>query len=207
MGAFLFRRSRSRRLNRGGGMVTYLPIPFASSLRITESGQTCAKDYYNINYAIYPAGTPITTFTGNEDRTAAEAVWTSVGTNPNPADPTDAMLSGSATVAAGATSVLTHINGPGEISELRLNVPGLNSQNAASLLSSLQLQIAWDGEANASVDAPIGDFFGTGVLNGTVQSAAGQGRTMETCTVTSRCHSHNPRRCGSSTAAPRRLPT
>jgi len=153
-----------------GGMVTYLPIQFQTSLKITEAGTVAAKDYYDIDYLIYPAGTAVTSFTGQEDRTAAEALWKSVGTNPNPPDATDTAVTGSATVAPGASTVLASITGPREISALTINIPGLGAQNALALLGSVRLQISWDGETTPSVNVPLGLFFGTGALNGPVRA-------------------------------------
>jgi hypothetical protein len=154
-----------------GGAVTYLPIRFAQSLKITEAGTPAAKDYYNIDYVLYPAGTAVTSFTGQEDRSAQDALWKSVGTNPNGTDPTDMTVTGTAaTTAPGATSVLANITGPRELTELRVTIPGLGSQNALGLLSSVRLQIAWDGETTPSVDAPLGNFFATGALNGPVRA-------------------------------------
>src|SRR6266567_6433884 len=72
--------------NSSGGLYCYLPIPFAKSIRITtnapSAGATTEHFYYNIGFHTYTPDTSITTWTGQEDSSAARALWNQAGIDP-----------------------------------------------------------------------------------------------------------------------------
>jgi Protein of unknown function (DUF2961) len=68
-----------------GGFVSYLPLPYASSIRITtnDPGTNASPSaYYDINYHSFAPGSPVATWTGLEDSTSALALWRNVGNDP-----------------------------------------------------------------------------------------------------------------------------
>lgn len=61
-------------------------------------------------------------------------------------------------LVAGATVPLAEITGAGEIRHIWVTI----SSPSPNHLRELVLRMYWDGEADPSVEVPIGDFFGTG---------------------------------------------
>lgn len=60
---------------------------------------------------------------------------------------------------AGETITLLDESGPGEISHVWITI----ASDEEFHLKKLVLRMYWDGEASASVEAPVGDFFGLGL--------------------------------------------
>lgn len=61
-------------------------------------------------------------------------------------------------IPAGATATLAKMQGPGVIAHIWVTI----SAQDRYFLRRILLRMYWDGEDNPSVEAPIGDFFGTG---------------------------------------------
>jgi hypothetical protein len=112
-----------------GGFVTYYPIAFARSLRITSIGAQ-SPDYYDINYARYSPDTVLVSFTGQEDATAARATLNAAGQNPIAPSSSDQTVQGTQTIASGSTTTLATLSGPAEITELRIDVPNISQASA-----------------------------------------------------------------------------
>jgi hypothetical protein len=165
-----------------GGYVSYVPLPFATSLRITVTPDQNLYD--NIDFHVFPAGTAVTTWTGGEDLTLARAIWSDSGTNPGASDaPTDAPTPtiSDFSLAPSFVQTLFDGDGPGEISALELRVPGLAPSPEvdagpdggaymtglgpmADVLAQLWITMAWDDETPPSVVAPLGSLFALGDL-------------------------------------------
>jgi Protein of unknown function (DUF2961) len=62
-------------------------------------------------------------------------------------------------IAGGETLTLMDENGPGTISHVWVTIASDDPEH----LKQLVLRMYWDGEATASVETPIGDFFGLGL--------------------------------------------
>src|SRR5690348_4666980 len=62
-------------------------------------------------------------------------------------------------VAPGATLTVLDADGPGMISHIWFTI----ATGEPYHLKRIVLRIYWDGEANPSVEAPVGDFFGLGL--------------------------------------------
>lgn len=114
-----------------GGVYCYVPLPFQRAIRITTTDQSSGI-YYNIDYHLFEPDSAIATWTGNEDTSAARRLWSSVGEDPKP-QAGEAIVSGTTTLAAGATQDLLDVAGPRQISSIKLNVPGLVAGQAASV--------------------------------------------------------------------------
>lgn len=150
-----------------GGMVCYVPIPYRVGCRIattwfppeSERYQHWPADwgYYQIAGHAYDSEDGVTTWTGAEDLSRVLDQWTHLGADPKR---TNALVSIAGTVAvpAGATSVLASINAPGCLAAVLLDP----EPHDAATLADARLQMLWDGRPEPAVDAPIGEFFGSG---------------------------------------------
>lgn len=134
-----------------GGFVSYLPMPFAKSLRITTE-RRCG--FYNAFYHLYPCGAQIATWTGKEDSSKVRKLWT------------DAMagrprgLPGKRQAVAGST--WSH-DGPGVITRLAVIADDGFAEDA-------RIVCEWDGQV--AIDAPLLAFFHQPLCGGTVRSLA-----------------------------------
>lgn len=63
------------------------------------------------------------------------------------------------TVAPGATETVLDVDGPGTIAHIWFTI----ADNEPYNLKRIVLRMYWDGETDASVETPIGDFFGLGL--------------------------------------------
>lgn len=106
-----------------GGAYCYVPLPFQRSIRVTTTDPSTSF-YYNIDYHLFDPDAVISTWTGNEDLSSARALWSNVGDDPkSPAGAT--VESGSTTIPAGGAADLLDLAGPGQISAIRLAIPGV----------------------------------------------------------------------------------
>lgn len=171
----LFGENAADRPIRGGasgGSYSYLPLPFAKSLRIMlrmPNLQSNARPYFHINYERYPAGTAVTSWARSPDAEVsnimarANAVWRNVAQ-------TQTALAGrlvwqkAALPAQQTTDVLT-VGGKGMINTfgVKLEVSEQNAVMRSVLLRSLILEAYWDGAAQPSIQVPLGDFFCNGL--------------------------------------------
>ena len=145
----------------GGGFTSYVPLPFKKSCKVILRGKHL--QFYDLNYAIYPADAPVETFTSTVSTTAASAVFNGgkakdltrfnvpSGTKLT-RHPIDAVL------PAGKNVTLLDTKKPGRIASLRLGP----SEAFVSKARDIWLRITWDGDAKPAVLCPIGDFFGYG---------------------------------------------
>ncbi|HTQ12170.1 MAG TPA: glycoside hydrolase family 172 protein, partial [Fimbriimonadaceae bacterium] len=148
----------------GGGYYCYVPIPYRKSCKIVLRAKSF--QFYDLNYATYPAGTAVRSFDpGDALRHAQEyAKATSVFaaqsldlTSFNV--PAGSRLSrhpfGSA-LAPGKSVTLFSSKKPGRIAALRIGPAEAFAGNGRDIL----LRITWDGAKTPAVLCPAGDFFG-----------------------------------------------
>ena len=155
------------------GWWSYVPIPFAKSLRIESKAPPVhpywgpRKLFYQINAETYPRTSPVESFPrefSEADHTAwksaAEAwaksvVWPSAdwsGTQP-------------LEIAAGATSVIYSAQGPAVLRSLSLHVAPASpsdwkARDREYLLQDAVLAVFYDDAQEPSIHVPVGDFFG-----------------------------------------------
>ncbi len=159
-----------------GGFFSYVPLPFAKSIRITATPN--ASVYFNIDYHTLPAGDSVATWTGAEDLSAVRAVWAAPGSDPK-RDAGGTAVESTFDLVPKETRPLFNGVGPGEISALELRIPGVvpptpdggtNAEAGAAaayatdVLDHLWLNMSWDGESSPSVLAPVGSLFALGDL-------------------------------------------
>lgn len=142
-----------------GGFVSYLPLPYAKSIKITTNGRG-ASFFYNLGYHTYGSDTQVTTWQGTEDAAEAIGLWSNPGSMPEDGEVSAA---GSIRLEAGASQDLLQVDGPRSISSIKLKIPGVEpGVDARQILNETKLRIYWDGDSKPSVEAPIGSFFAMG---------------------------------------------
>lgn len=133
-----------------GGFTTYLPLPYAKSIRITTS----MSNYYNVGYQSYTPGTAVATWTGSEDSSAVRSAWSNIGADPKP-DSGNVAVSGSTTLRPGATQTILDTTGSQAVSSIKVSIPNVTPQtnvadNGRAHKGSSQFNMAVDA-ANTGV--------------------------------------------------------
>jgi hypothetical protein len=149
--------------NNGGGRSCFLPIPFASSCKITCDDAEPLT--YDIEYRTYPLDTAVRSFSG-EELAAAKPVLDVVQKQllESPADAARALKNLTTTPAQhqqhlepdGVMSM--EFDGPAAIRQLSVQI---TAPDLAQALRSTLLSIQFDEEP--TVWCPVGDFFGSGI--------------------------------------------
>jgi hypothetical protein len=140
----------------------YLPIPFAHGLRVTWEGKLNELHFYHLQVRLYPPGTVVRTFDPKEDfKAAQQQLWTTVAALLEPASRDGGepvRLEG--TVEPGrAWTWSPESKEPGAVRELTLR---LEADEVDTALRGCLLRIWFDGSQRPQVEAPVGDFFGSG---------------------------------------------
>jgi hypothetical protein len=145
-----------------GGVYIKVPMPYRQSMRISVAKNL---QYYHVDYRRFSTADGVSTFSPSDPALDVLATLRAAGTiDPKPVAPTAAHNNRVVELRASAGLTIAESTGPGVISELRLQLPEPTDQ----LLTGLRLQIEFDGRT--MVDAPLGEFFGTGLGIGTVRS-------------------------------------
>ncbi|MEO6891598.1 MAG: glycoside hydrolase family 172 protein [Ktedonobacteraceae bacterium] len=103
-----------------GGFVSYVPLPFHSSIKVTTNGSF----YYNIGYHMYSPDTNITTWSSSQDPSAAQAEWNQAYLGRDPKSTSgNTVTAGTVNLASGATQPVLDIAGPQQIQSIKLHIP------------------------------------------------------------------------------------
>jgi hypothetical protein len=150
---------------RDGGLNFMLPIPYSSHLKITYDKPSADRLYYNMEYRTYDPGTAVTSFQMS-DYTNNSALLTGVASQLSPST-WPPSTTNYYTDSAAPTLINQTVNSG---SSVTANLPGgsravrfLKAQLGTSndwTLRGVRLSMTFDGEQ--TVEAPIGDFFGSG---------------------------------------------
>jgi hypothetical protein len=146
-----------------GGYYSYVPLPFAKSCVVRIRAPK--MQFYQINYALYPPGSPLATFdaepaaAARRHRDRACELWRSAGSDisrfTTPPEAAVQLSRSRITLAPRSAQVVFRAEQGGRIVGLRLSPAEAMIGKARDLL----LRISFDGEAPA-VLCPLGDFFG-----------------------------------------------
>ena len=140
-----------------GGFVSWLPVPFARRLVITTENK---PSFYFAAYERFPPDwRVVSSFPGSEAAALATRFREALEDRP----PVDAE-----TVPLDTTR-----EGSGVVELLRFTP---RAPLAGGGTAGGRIRIWWDGEAEPSVDCPIGDFFGTGLGQAEVRALGFTGR-------------------------------
>lgn len=136
-----------------GGNYCYFPFKFAQHLKIAIVG---ANLPHQITYHLYPAGTPVTSYTGSEDPSLVVSQWNSTGSDPK--DPTGNITnSGAAVLPPTQTQTIFSRTGGGSVTGIHITP----SPTSLSVLESVRIRCYWDGSLLPQVDCTLGSFFGS----------------------------------------------
>jgi len=146
-----------------GGAWCSMPLYFEDSLKIQSDNRSGLLNFYQVNYLLLPPGTAVETYTGTQtpgqqaDWNLAADILTAVGNNPGPAG--SVVLNASGVVAPGETLVLANLAcAQGVVTRLQLK---LNDPSDTQLMG-LKLRVLYDGNGDATIDIPVGEFFAAG---------------------------------------------
>ena len=141
--------------------ICYVPMPFEKSVRIVGENLS----FYHVTYQRFPAGTPVRTFSllnmpeaMNRAYTRAAEIMSNPGADPKGPVPGQMRASWRRGVGAGEQLVIGTLQGPAIIDSIVVKIADVTPEKCRGVI----LRIFWDGEAQPSVECPIGDLFGTG---------------------------------------------
>ncbi len=133
------------------GWNSYLPLPYAKSLRIEAAGDDALRGlYYHVGYRTYPAKTAVTSFQPAQ-LSAAKLTAPSASGNLTEIEMRNASPSGR--VIQGS------LEGAGIVRRLEVQLPLGSLKDVGRFLRTTWIDVSVDGER--SISAPLGDFFGT----------------------------------------------
>ena len=150
-----------------GGFDSYLPVPYNSSCKVVAYGSW--GQYFHFNYSTFAPGITVPTFTTNLSATEQGALsnvdnyfMSHLGSDPAGVRSGQTTTTNSYAIAPGQSITALNFSGQGAITGFKVRVNGMTgTSDRWAALRALTVSMAWDGEANSSVWAPLGDFFGT----------------------------------------------
>jgi hypothetical protein len=142
--------------------ICYMPMPFKRSCRIAIE-PPIERKYFQINYHLLPEDVPLRTFDpadiSQEDLQKIRRIvdmWYHAG---EPLRESPCRVEGDISMKDGEEVVLLDLKATaGRINALRIKLP--EELRKEPILRSLILKAYWDGEDRASIDTPVGPFFG-----------------------------------------------
>jgi hypothetical protein len=140
----------------------YLPIPFARGLKVTWEGSLGDLHFYHLQVREYPKGTAVRTFDPKKDlkefekqlQAAVTGLTQPTAGMKDIAKPFSARIEPDRAFECGMD-----YHGPGALTEMKVKIQADNLDEA---LRGCLLRIAFDGSQRPQVEAPLGDFFGSG---------------------------------------------
>jgi hypothetical protein len=144
-----------------GGVYIKVPMPYRSSMRVTVQNN---PGFYHLSYRRFPDPAGVTTFNPADRADDVLAKLKAAGSaDPKPAQPGTVTLTRTLTLPAGRQATPVTLTGSGAITTLRLRLPQVSGHDPADdkILAGTRLRIAFDG--HTTVDAPVGEFFGSGL--------------------------------------------
>lgn len=155
------------------GSSLYLPIPYAQGCKITLEEQDNSLNnpsrYYQINYRSYPENTKIETFSAKVLQRVQKQVAEVNRTLQSPSvKMSGRLVTGSATLAPGATLAVDLPAGSRAVSETKITVVTPEGGDYAQIMSDMIFTAEFDGMRTVAV--PLADFSGAGPGAATVKS-------------------------------------
>ena len=151
---------------------THFPIPYARHVRVDLTAPPGPKkrwgSVWQLTYSSYPKDTPVKSITWPPSAAARQELERVVGAwmvaaqlppSPPAAGPRD--LDRTLKLGPGQRGEVS-LDGSGVIRRMRIKV----TPNTPAVLRGLRLRVRWDGASFASVDVPLGYFFGHGDVAG-----------------------------------------
>jgi len=147
-----------------GGFYSYVPLPYEKSCKVFIRAER--MQFYQINYATYPADMGIETFTAQptaEQRAhteKAKTLFVSAGRDVSAyAVPPGGKIdkhTAKVTLTAGEAATLFKVDRPGRIVGIRVSP----AEALMGKQRDVVLRAYWDGDSEPAILSPAGDFFG-----------------------------------------------
>jgi hypothetical protein len=140
----------------------FVPIPFAKSLKIAMTGK---PSFHHFLYERYPHGTPVTTFTGKEDRSYLLKAFAKQGEELTPPADAKVIRTAPAELKLGETREILNVQQPGTVSKIVIE-----GDATEAFLNQVEIEMYWDEAQRLDVIAPLGMFFACAVRPENVRS-------------------------------------
>lgn len=147
-----------------GGFYSYVPLPYEKSCKVFIRAER--TQFYQINYATYPAGTPIQSFTTEpaadqrKHVEKAKALFSSAGKDVSayavPEGGKVETIKTKVNLEAGKAATIFNVDRPGRIVGIRLSP----ADALVGKKRDIVLRAHWDGDNQPAIASPAGDFFG-----------------------------------------------
>lgn len=143
----------------------HLPVPFADSLRVEWTGAVRGLHFYQIQVRRYASGTAVRPFARDDPERFRGELEATARAFASPATEVERAKSqrDEVVVAPGGEVAIgrdVERDAPGEVlTRLRLKV---DAEELDAALRGVVMRIAFDGSQRPQVEAPVGDFFGSG---------------------------------------------
>ncbi|WP_442941486.1 glycoside hydrolase family 172 protein [Nocardia sp. NBC_00403] len=145
-----------------GGVYLKVPMAYRDSMRISVQAKL---KYYHVYYRHFPDANGVRTFDPSDRADDVVTLLRAAGTrDPKPAMPDTHNDIHTVDLPPGAEVPVATPTGSGSILALRLRLP----TDSDEVRAGLQLRITFDG--HQTVDAPVGEFFGSGLGAAPVRS-------------------------------------
>lgn len=141
----------------------YFPIPFARGLQITWRGNLSELHFYHLQVRIYGEGTAVESFEQGRDVKSSEELLRRTAealTEPKNQLAGETRSRAETLAPLGSLTWEPEVEGPAAITELTIALRPADHLREA--LRGCLLRIAFDGSQRPQVEAPVGDFFGSG---------------------------------------------
>jgi len=147
------------------GLNSYVPIPYNHSCKVVAYNN---QSYFHFDYSTFAPGVTAPAFSRNLSQAEQNALANANDflMNHLGSDPAGSRLGATTTttsyvIAPGQSITALNIGGQGAITAFKVRVNGMASTaDEWAALRALTVSMTWDGEKQASVWAPLGDFFG-----------------------------------------------
>lgn len=156
----------------GGGRNTYLPIAYEESCKIAITAHQQSNNlWWYVDAQKLASDYDVTAFTPDMSISAAEDVLTDLGKDPKSGKGVK-RLNKTFSIGVRESTILFELEGKMSLSSIKFTLPGFSlpqdydnsTTNFREELNSLWIKMYWDGNPEASVEAPFGAFFGIGGL-------------------------------------------
>jgi hypothetical protein len=148
------------------GLNSYVPIPYNVSCKVVVYGNR--NTYYQFNYSTFAPGVTVPAFTRNLTTAEQGALSNAddffmnhLGSDPAGVRSGETTVTNTYAIAPGQSVTPLNFSGQGAITAFKVRANGMTGPGDQwAALRALTVSMSWDGETNASVWAPLGDFFG-----------------------------------------------
>lgn len=147
-----------------GGFYNYVPLAYEKSCKVFIRAPR--MQFYQINYATYPQGMGIKTFSAEptaqqrsqveKARELFESAGKDISAYVVPEGGRIESISSRVSLKAGGTATLMNVDRPGRVVGIRIGP----ATALAGKKRDIVLRAYWDGEAEPAIVSPAGDFFG-----------------------------------------------